>query len=185
MCKRWTHCAVRICCTQELKNCNFMVKFKVIPVAITEVLTFGYRIRLFRRFSDYSKATLALLACQPKSLISIAFSFKVMFFYEKDIISVRFFLFVIICFYFVCISRCVTHGVRGAAVIILLEASVLIVRAETPGLANKVSFYAVWLVLPKTIFHGHGISVSLWARNTFLVRSTEYVLIALGTFVNF
>ena len=30
---------------------------------------FGYRIRFFRSFSDYSKAALALLACQPKSLI--------------------------------------------------------------------------------------------------------------------
>ena len=73
MCKRWTHCAVPICCTQELKNSNFLVKFKVILVAITEFLTFGYRIRFFRSFSDYSKESLALLACQPKSLISTAF----------------------------------------------------------------------------------------------------------------
>ena len=91
MCKRWTHCAVPICCTQELKNCNFLVKFKVILVAITEFLTFGYRIRFFRSFSDYSKASLALLACQPKSLISIAFFIKVMWFHDKEIISVRFF----------------------------------------------------------------------------------------------
>ena len=65
-----------ICCTQELKNCNFLVKFKVIFVAITEFLTFGYRIRFFRSFSDYSKASLSLLACMPKSLISIAFFYQ-------------------------------------------------------------------------------------------------------------
>ena len=62
-----------------------------------------------------------------------------MSFYENEILSVRFFLFVIICFNLVCISRCVTHGVRGAPVKISLHASVLIFTAETPVLANEVS----------------------------------------------
>ena len=137
MCKRWTQCAAPICCTQELKSCNFPVKFKVILVASTEFLTFGHRIRFFWVFSDYSKANFALLACQPKSLISIAFFIKVMWFYEKEIITVRFFPLSHHFFHFVCTSRCVTHGVRGAPAIILLQAIVLIVRAETPGLAKK------------------------------------------------
>ena len=64
---------------------------------------------------------------------------KAMWFYENEIISMQFFLFVIICFQFACISRCLTHGVRGGPVKISLHASVLIFRAETPVLANEVS----------------------------------------------
>ena len=51
----------------------------------------------------------------------------------------RIFLFVIICFHFACISRGVTHGVRGAPVKNSLSVTVLIFRAETPVLANEVS----------------------------------------------
>ena len=76
MCKRWTHCAVPNCYTRELKNCNFLVNFRVIFVAITEFVMFGYRILFFQGFSDYLKESLSLLAFQPKRLISIAFFYQ-------------------------------------------------------------------------------------------------------------
>ena len=54
--------------------------------------------------------------------------------------------FVTICFHFVCISRRVTHCVRGAPVKIQLQGSVLIFRAELSVLANEVIFN-----IPKSI----------------------------------
>ena len=50
-------------------------QFRVIFVAITEFVAFGFRINIlfFQSFSDFSTESLALLACQATALISIAF----------------------------------------------------------------------------------------------------------------
>ena len=129
--KRWIHYDVPIC-SRELKNRNFLVKFVVISVAITEFVTFGFRIVFFSEFYE----SLALLACQPQKFISIVFFIKAMWFYKPEIVFVRFPSFCRHFFYFVCISRCLTHGVRGIPVKISLQASVLTFRAEMPVLAN-------------------------------------------------
>ena len=47
--KRWIHYDVPIC-SRELKNRNFLVTFVVIFVAITEFVTFGFRIMFFSEF---------------------------------------------------------------------------------------------------------------------------------------
>ena len=44
--KRWIHYDVPIC-SRELKNRNFLVTFEAIFVAITELVTFGFRIIFF------------------------------------------------------------------------------------------------------------------------------------------
>ena len=119
--KRWIYYDAPTC-SGELKNCNFLVKLVVISVAITEFVSFS--------------ESLALLACQPKRLISLVFSIKAMWFYKPEIIFMRFSSFCRQFFHFVCISRCVTHGVRRTPVKISLQASVLIFRAEMPVLAN-------------------------------------------------
>ena len=59
-------------------NCNFLVNFGVIFVAITEFVTFGFRMLFFRGFSDYSTESFTLFACQPERLISLAFFIEAM-----------------------------------------------------------------------------------------------------------
>ena len=75
MIRLWIHFDVAICCRCELRNYNFLVKFRVTFVAIKELVTFGFLINIlfFQSFSDYLTESLALLACQRKTPISIAF----------------------------------------------------------------------------------------------------------------
>ena len=130
MCKRWTHSAVPIWCTRELKNCNFLVNFGAIFVVITEFVAFDYRIRCFRRFSDYSIET------SLKRLISIAFFIKAIWFYE--IIFVRFFA-ALSSFVFTLFAYHVVSLTASEELLLKFHASVLIFRTETPVLANKGS----------------------------------------------
>ena len=108
------------------------MKFVVIFVPITEFVTFSFRIMFFSEFYE----SLALLACQPQRLISIVFFIKAMWFYKPEVVFVRFSSFCRHLFHFVCISRCLTHGVRGIPFKISLQASVLAFRAEMTVLTN-------------------------------------------------
>ena len=140
MCKGWTHCAVTDLLhtrAQKLQLPGEVQSNSCRNHGIPNVwLSNSVFSEFFRLFKSKSRS-IGLSA--KKSYLNCIFYQGLLIPWERNNFRAIFFLFVIICFHFVCISCCVTHSVRGIPAIILLHVSVLFVRAETPGLANKVS----------------------------------------------